>query len=43
MDFPLPKTVIGLTDVVAIGAGDAHSLAVRQDGTVWAWGYNSNG
>ncbi|WP_093525671.1 hypothetical protein [Stigmatella erecta] len=26
-----------------IAAGGAHSLAVLSDGTVWAWGNNSNG
>jgi len=32
-----------LTNVVDIGAGDAHSLAVKEAGTVWAWGNNSYG
>jgi len=27
----------------AIVAGDSHALAVRHDGTVWAWGQNSSG
>lgn len=27
----------------AIAAGNNHSLAVRNDGTVWAWGYNNCG
>jgi alpha-tubulin suppressor-like RCC1 family protein len=35
-----PVQVPGLTDVVAITAVDYHSLALRRDGTVWAWGYN---
>jgi alpha-tubulin suppressor-like RCC1 family protein len=35
--------VIGLRNVVDIGAGDAHSLAVLKDGTTWAWGLNANG
>jgi alpha-tubulin suppressor-like RCC1 family protein len=26
-----------------IAAGSNHSLAVKPDGTVWAWGDNSNG
>ncbi|MGE5548948.1 MAG: OmpL47-type beta-barrel domain-containing protein, partial [Bacteroidota bacterium] len=29
-----------LTNVVAIGQGAYHSLAVKADGTVWAWGNN---
>src|SRR5580692_4663079 len=32
---------IGLTDVVAISAGDKYSLALRSDGTVVAWGNNT--
>jgi len=27
----------------AISAGGGHSLALRSDGTVWAWGYNGVG
>src|SRR5262249_13854234 len=38
-----PAQVVGLPDVVAIAAGSNHSLAVRADGTVWAWGDNSYG
>jgi alpha-tubulin suppressor-like RCC1 family protein len=29
--------------VVAISAGDAHSLALRSDGTVVGWGANEDG
>ncbi|HUP70746.1 MAG TPA: hypothetical protein VM142_13160, partial [Acidimicrobiales bacterium] len=29
-----------LSDVVAIAAGNSHSLALKSDGTVWAWGDN---
>jgi alpha-tubulin suppressor-like RCC1 family protein len=32
-----------LSDVVALSAGDAHSVAVKGDGTVWSWGSNGNG
>jgi len=39
---PVPLT--SLTDaVVAIAAGDSHSLAVTRDGTVYAWGFNYYG
>jgi alpha-tubulin suppressor-like RCC1 family protein len=38
-----PAPVQGLTDVVAVAAGDYHSLAMKQDGSVWAWGSNSLG
>jgi tetratricopeptide (TPR) repeat protein len=33
---------VGLSGVVAIAAGDGHSLALRQDGTVVGWGQNSD-
>ena len=29
--------------VVAIAAGGNHDLALKADGTVWGWGYNSYG
>lgn len=32
-----------LTDVISISAGLSYSLALREDGTVWIWGRNSNG
>ncbi|WP_116023878.1 S8 family serine peptidase [Thermomonospora umbrina] len=39
--------VAGLSGVVrsprAVAGGEGHSLAVRSDGTVWAWGDNSEG
>ena len=33
----------GLTDVVAIAAGDYHTVALKADGTVVAWGSNGLG
>ncbi len=38
-----PVSVSSMTDAIAIAAGDSHSLAVRSDGTVWAWGGNNAG
>ncbi len=29
--------------VIAIGAGDGHAAAIREDGSVWSWGYNPYG
>jgi alpha-tubulin suppressor-like RCC1 family protein len=37
---PTPQPVPGIADAVAIAAGGFHSLALRADGTVWAWGYD---
>jgi len=36
----VPIQVTGLTNVVQIATGGDHSLARKEDGTVWAWGYN---
>ncbi|WPB80036.1 RCC1 repeat-containing protein [Archangium violaceum] len=38
-----PVRVKNLTGVTALAAGDNHTLGLRQDGTVWAWGSNSYG
>ncbi|QRK09614.1 hypothetical protein JQX13_05635 [Archangium violaceum] len=39
----VPGQVPGLSGVTAVAAGLSHSLALREDGTVWAWGSSSNG
>lgn len=31
------------SDATSIAAGTGHTLAVKSDGTVWAWGYNGAG
>lgn len=36
-----PVQVAHLTGVVAIAGGAGHNLALKADGTVWAWGLNS--
>ena len=38
-----PVQVKGLTGVTQIAAGGQFSLALRSDGTVWAWGRNDSG
>ncbi|WP_399921780.1 RCC1 domain-containing protein [Streptomyces kanamyceticus] len=42
-DHNTPVEVPGLTDVVKIAAGCEYSLAMKSDGTVWAWGDNAKG
>lgn len=36
-------TQINLSNIVQIDAGFYHFLAVKSDGTVWAWGFNGDG
>jgi alpha-tubulin suppressor-like RCC1 family protein len=38
-----PAQVLGLSDVIAIAGGAYHYLAVRSDGSAWAWGENTFG
>ena len=38
-----PVAVSGLTGVVAVATGESHGLALKADGTVWAWGMSSDG
>jgi alpha-tubulin suppressor-like RCC1 family protein len=40
---PVPVQAIGLVDVVRIGAGSSHSIALTSDLTVWTWGANHSG
>ncbi|MDP4161393.1 MAG: cell wall-binding repeat-containing protein, partial [Bacillota bacterium] len=40
---PVPVQVSNLTNVIAVAAGGAHSLALKKDGTVWGWGNNEVG
>jgi alpha-tubulin suppressor-like RCC1 family protein len=38
-----PWQIPNFNNVIAITAGGNHSFAVKEDGTVWAWGDNTNG
>jgi alpha-tubulin suppressor-like RCC1 family protein len=42
-DRSTPTPISSLSGIVAIDAGEAHSLALQADGTVLAWGDDSNG
>jgi alpha-tubulin suppressor-like RCC1 family protein len=43
-DKSSPVSVVGgFTDWCQVSGGYKHSLGVRQNGTVWAWGYNASG
>lgn len=42
-DQNAPVRVAGMTDVTGISSKDEYTVAVRKDGTVWAWGYNYYG
>lgn len=39
----VPALVVGLSDVVAISAGDAHSMALTANGSVFVWGTTEYG
>jgi alpha-tubulin suppressor-like RCC1 family protein len=39
-----PVSVVGgFTDWVQIVSGEAHTVAIRANGTAWAWGWNNSG
>src|SRR5690242_3010401 len=40
-DTPVPAT--GLEQVRGLATGDDHGIALRADGSVWAWGKNDHG
>lgn len=42
-DSPVPVEVYGIDNLNKISTGATFSLALKNDGTVWAWGENTNG
>jgi alpha-tubulin suppressor-like RCC1 family protein len=38
-----PVQVVNMTGAIAVAAGDMHSVALKNDGTVWAWGLDLYG
>lgn len=38
-----PVRVVGLINVLSVAGGYMHVLALKRDGTVWAWGTNRRG
>jgi len=38
--YSIPAEVTGLSGIVAVAGGGYHSMALKNDGSVWSWGYN---
>lgn len=43
LDSPTPTMVPGLSGIIAVSASGGNSLALKSNGTVWAWGNDHEG
>lgn len=43
INTPKRQTALDGIDIVAVAAGDAHTLALASDGTIYSWGWNEEG
>jgi len=43
IDRSSPVQIGSLTDWATVNCGQKHTLAIKTDGTLWAWGYNYQG
>jgi len=43
IELTKPTCIPELSNIKTIAAGQYHCLAIKEDGTVWAWGYNDFG